>query len=77
MKSADVNNKYDTALLDPPKCLCGRVTNVAIWEEPHWDLIREVLRVGSFIRLRNVHEGRLYGGLLCKFSCRMPSVQVR
>jgi hypothetical protein len=73
MKSADVDNRNDTALLEPPKCLCGRVANVAIWEEPHWDLVREVLRVGSFIRLRNVHDGRMYDGLLCKFNCRMPS----
>ena len=43
----------------PPKALTGRVVNVAIWEESHWDLVQEACRVGSFIRLRNVRDGRL------------------
>jgi hypothetical protein len=60
----------DVASLEPPTCLCGRVVNVAVWEESHWDLVREVLQVGSFIRLRNVHESRMYNGFKCKFKCR-------
>jgi hypothetical protein len=71
IKSADGDRDTgdDVASLEPPKSLCGRVANVAVWEEPHWDLVREVLRVGSFIRLRNVHESRMYDGLKCKFKC--------
>ena len=53
--------------LESPKSLCGRVANVAVWEEPHWDLVAEILQVGTFVRLRNVHESRMYNGLRCKF----------
>ena len=43
--------------LQPPKALSGRVANVAIWEKQHWELVNEgIVSVGSFIRLRNVHD---------------------
>ena len=38
-----------------PQRLCGRVMNVAIWETSHWNLVGH-LKVGEFIRLRNVKE---------------------
>lgn len=38
-----------------PQRLCGRVMNVAIWENSHWNLVGH-LKVGDFIRLRNVKE---------------------
>lgn len=62
IKAAD-----DSSALEPPKSLCGRVMNVAVWEEPDLQLIKETLGVGTFIRLRNVHESRLLTGLRCKF----------
>lgn len=43
--------------LCPPKALSGRVANVAIWEQEHWQLVFEkVIKVGLFIRLRNVQD---------------------
>jgi len=57
----------DASSLEPPTCLCGRVTNVAVWEEADWGLVMEMLQVGTFIRLRNVHEGSMNNGLRCKF----------
>lgn len=47
---------------EPPKCLCGRVVNVAIWEAEQWERIRSNesgIRVGKFVRLKNVNDGRL------------------
>jgi len=52
-----------TSRLNPPISFCGRVTNVVIWEQDHWNLIKqaaEFINVGKFIRLRNVREGNLY-----------------
>lgn len=60
----------EASSLEPPTCLCGRVMNIAVWEEAHWALVREILKVGSFIRLRNVHEGTIMTGLRCKFDTR-------
>lgn len=65
IKSSDDGD--DVSSLEPPRCLCGRVVNVAVWEEPYWNLVIETLQVGTFIRLRNVHENRLWNGLKCKF----------
>jgi hypothetical protein len=46
--------------LQPPITLCGRVVNVVVWEKQHWDLIQEqIVKVGSFVRFRNVHEHNL------------------
>mmetsp|Transcript_35829 Transcript_35829/g.47438 ORF Transcript_35829/g.47438 Transcript_35829/m.47438 type:complete len:431 (+) Transcript_35829:273-1565(+) len=62
------NNEMDIPPPPPPKSLCGRIINVAIWEKPHWDLVREkdsFIRVGYPIRLRNVSDGRLPCGLRC------------
>lgn len=51
---------------EPPKAVTGRVANAAIWEDSHWDLVVKSLRVGSFIRLRNVQDSRLdANGLRC------------
>ena len=49
--------------------LCGRVVNVAIWEEPHWAILAQPsTKLGDFIRLRNVCESFLPEvGLNCKF----------
>ena len=52
----------DNESFDPPKCLCGRVVNVAIWEAEQWEQIRSNesgVRVGKFVRLKNVNDGRL------------------
>lgn len=40
--------------INPPKALAGRVINVLIWEQSHWDLVTEAVNVGSFVSLRNV-----------------------
>jgi hypothetical protein len=44
--------------LEAPKCLCGRVSNVIIWETQHWALIQRfrsnsTLEMGRFVRFRN------------------------
>jgi hypothetical protein len=49
----------------PPKALTGRVANVAIWEDSHWQLVTKVVRAGSFIRLRNVQDSKMESGLRC------------
>jgi len=47
-----------SSVLDAPHELCGKIVNVAIWEESHWKLIESYkLCPGKFIRLRNVNEG--------------------
>jgi hypothetical protein len=51
-----------------PDALTGRIANVAIWERSDWELIEEVVSVGSFIRLRNVNDGPLFG---TQFRCLM------
>jgi len=43
------------ATMEIPKTLCGRVSNVVIWEKSHWALINEHIPIGTFLRLRNVH----------------------
>jgi hypothetical protein len=54
--------------LEAPKALCGRVSNVVIWEESHWKLVTSTLQPGNFIRLRNVEDRRwTEGNLRCKF----------
>ena len=43
--------------IQPPTKLSGRVANVAIWEKQQWELIEKgFVKVGSFIRLRNVQD---------------------
>lgn len=49
--------------IEPPKSLCGKVANLAIWEDPHWDLVMKTLRPGKFVRLRNISQGELFPGL--------------
>jgi hypothetical protein len=52
--------------LQVPKAVTGRVANVAIWEDSHWQLVTKVVRAGTFIRLRNVQDSRLQNnGLRC------------
>jgi hypothetical protein len=41
-------------IVEIPLSFCGRVSNVLIWEEAHWTLIKEHAAVGTFLRLRNV-----------------------
>ena len=45
--------------LSAPISVTGRVVNVAIWGDSHWELVQEVCRVGTFVRLRNVQENKL------------------
>ena len=65
--------------MSPPSYFIGRIVNVAIWENSHWDVIfgqqwgkddefddiesniksfRKKFKIGNFIRLRNVKDGR-------------------
>jgi hypothetical protein len=58
--------------LQPPKALCGRVANVAIWEQAQYELLEEIrIKPGTFVRLRNAHEGKLMSGLRCKKASRL------
>ena len=41
--------------MEIPISLCGRVSNVVVWEKSHWALIHKHIPVGTFLRLRNVH----------------------
>ncbi|GAX14046.1 hypothetical protein FisN_5Lh030 [Fistulifera solaris] len=51
--------------LDPPTQITGRVVNVAIWEDPHWEQIKD-LQPGTFLRLRNAWDDNiLYKQLTC------------
>lgn len=45
----------------------GCVVNVAVWEEPHWEFVKQNCKVGDFLRIRNVNKGSLDSGLICKF----------
>lgn len=44
--------------MNTPQRLCGRVVNVVIWETSHWDVLTKHnnLKIGDFVRLRNVKE---------------------
>lgn len=44
-----------------PPTLCGRISNVAVWEKSHWNQITEHVTVGTFLRLRNVHIRKWQG----------------
>lgn len=54
----DCNAVFD---IQPPLALCGRVVNAIIWEENLWHLIYDenILRIGSFVRLRNINNAKL------------------
>ena len=39
-----------------PQRLCGRVMNVVVWENSHWNQVAPHLNIGDFVRLRNVKE---------------------
>jgi hypothetical protein len=52
--------------LQAPLAVTGRVANVTIWEQSHWNIVSRALKVGSFIRLRNVQDTRMVdSGLRC------------
>ena len=53
-----------------PISLTGRVINATIWEEELWQLIDKdgIIKVGSFIRLRNTNNSKLSSGIQCKNS---------
>jgi hypothetical protein len=55
IQACDSNEKP----LREPYAVTGRVVNVAIWETSHWELVKEVLHIGSFIRLRNVQDNKM------------------
>jgi hypothetical protein len=58
---------YKTTAYDPPKSLCGRVANAVIWESSHWTLVTSVIRIGDFIRLRNIRDNKdTESGLRCR-----------
>ena len=40
--------------METPKALCGKVVNVVVWEPAIWKFISENIKVGCFLRLRNV-----------------------
>jgi hypothetical protein len=44
--------------LQAPVSLCGRVVNAFVWEVENWELVHSSVRVGNFIRLRNVAHGQ-------------------
>lgn len=49
----------DSNRIDPPKRLCGRVVNIVIWEESHWELVqkaKECFGEGKFVRVKNIKE---------------------
>ena len=57
-----VGGDDESEIFEPPKCLCGRVVNVAIWETEQWERIlsnESGIRVGKFVRIKNVNDGRL------------------
>lgn len=56
-----------TRVLSEVVSVCGRVVNVAVWESHHWDFVKRNMRVGDFIRQRNVDRGTLANGLICTF----------
>jgi hypothetical protein len=62
-----------------PKALCGKVSNVVIWEDPHWALVTEHAPVGTFLRLRNIDVRRWQQNQFrCKsFYCRPLRSKIR
>ena len=48
--------------METPISLCGRLSNVVIWEKSHWALIEKHIPVGTFLRLRNVHIPKRWEG---------------
>ena len=49
------NIEFDIDMV-APTALAGRVANVTIWEEEHWNILQATCSVGSFLRLRNVYD---------------------
>lgn len=69
----NAQNEEELSDLCEPKCLCGKVINVVIWEAVHWDLMIDrgdgisFVKVGQCIRLRNA-IAKMEGSISCKFS---------
>lgn len=57
LRLADICRKVG---IEPPTQVTGRVVNVAIWGEAHWEQVKDLLP-GSFLRLRNTWEELKYG----------------
>eukprot|EP00977_Amphora_coffeiformis_P027630 scaffold34627_cov159-Amphora_coffeaeformis.AAC.7 len=49
----------DKPALREPHTVTGRVVNVAIWDSTYWDSVEEVIRIGTFVRLRNIQDSKL------------------
>ena len=51
--------------INAPFTLCGRVVNAIVWEEDLWNLISKesILRIGTFVRLRNVNNTKMQTGM--------------
>lgn len=43
---------FEDANLSTPQCLCGRVLNVVVWEDAHWNFITDgnVVSPGCWVR---------------------------
>jgi hypothetical protein len=51
--------------IDPSTQITGRVVNVVVWEDPHWEQVKD-LQPGTFVRLRNAWDDNiLYNQLTC------------
>lgn len=47
------NEEFISVAQLDPKCLCGMVVNLEIWENPQWQLVKEA-PPGTFVRLRQI-----------------------
>lgn len=76
--------------MEIPRALCGRVMNVVIWEQSHWDFINEgrlgknelireyngKIGKGSWVRLRNIVYERSPFGSKRKFHVIQVSILI-
>lgn len=65
-----VAGNYPNEDFEAPKCLCGRVINVLIWEAKQWAFIQKqgtsaYFKAGKSIRIRNAMIRS--DNVLCKF----------
>ncbi|GKY92238.1 hypothetical protein MPSEU_000195000 [Mayamaea pseudoterrestris] len=63
-KIKDVYCKYKLVnpafTAQPPVTTTGKIVNIVIWEQAHWELVQDVVSPGSFIRLRNIQDSILH-----------------